>query len=1278
MKKWLTITTFVLCTLAVPAAANRIVTDAWKWNRNLVKRIAQDATNVLTDNSGAHAVAMFDYWNPDINWYSFWTTVVYSKVQTGQATQARGVEFRTLEDENFFNLQITDEYNPRFLCTATNGSYLNPQDMECYTHAAWLECEGTFPHARAARRYARGDGTYYWGAYDDITNLLVRPGGLEPRVAVARFTGADEKRVCAATGVSYVDNDLEYWGLECGLSTNAGQSWYDEDIIVPEEDRSPVFGVSVAVGPNTGEAIYVAYEDEEESGVYFQKSVNFGEDWLAEPLLISDNYTEYAANPCIAALGNLLFVCWRDETEPATLIRYRWSTNGGTDWIPALTSDPPYGPFDPRFACAEPCASMVTCSDKPTVVMTCEQTFGTQTHLTTAVGRFWANEWHWFSEVFENAWGDADLNPNSVAADPHPDHAGGQPRGSCVWSVPYGGTRRIYRYSGGWVPLTYLTLRPPDPANSFRALAPDATGMLRFTNSSCPSVNSGYVSDGSLVSFATDIGCLPALALDGNGDRWNAYLRSDTLWCAFDGGWAYKPVFCGSSSARPGQPSIECYPGSATAALTFPIYDSAGASSMILWAKFSSTNLMLDTIESVANLSDSCPSVTVVYGETLVVCWQHGDSILSSKLLDYGPGDWNRPPAWSSLELVTANGYHPMTRVEGEDVVHCLWTEKIDVTGIYDTFNICHATCDLDPTGMFHGWTAGTNPSTGNQDTTEKGNAVYAGCGVSVWQEKVSGVWNLYARVRDSIKTLVANDTDAYHPHAVACSSATNPSTNEIRVSLLYTSAEVFAVDSGLFDTGDVRFRADTFSVSNAMANATRSSNGAKLIRPQGSDSLHATYCDLSGGLYCASTPNGDSWQRDVVTGGADYEYPAIAQDSTGMRWIVALTRNLASCFVRRFYLGDSAWSGGLDVFTADDPDAISNVSLAAVSDTTTPRAYAAFVVQVDENQRQLLLAKFDDGGEFDVDTVAEGEDLCDPCLSVEAYQQDWDRVHLVWQSGGVVKYSMLTDSRNGALETNWEQAISLSGSSNSDLHPVIAADRDQVVAAWTHNGADIHVCHRSTADDYDDWESAQNLTDSTSDTCDYATVSVGEQVVVAWEQTESSTDHDIMLSVNYGEPLSVADDTTMATCPHVVYQQKTVGQSTVNIAHVVNGAEPEDDYYEVAYKQCDLDEMGGQQAARTTPVRIEPELFPAQPNPFNRATTIRYQTGQAGNVLLRVFDASGRVVRTLDNGSRKPGRYTATWDGTDARGRRVANGIYFYRLDLPAFRSVKKAVLMR
>ncbi len=59
----------------------------------------------------------------------------------------------------------------------------------------------------------------------------------------------------------------------------------------------------------------------------------------------------------------------------------------------------------------------------------------------------------------------------------------------------------------------------------------------------------------------------------------------------------------------------------------------------------------------------------------------------------------------------------------------------------------------------------------------------------------------------------------------------------------------------------------------------------------------------------------------------------------------------------------------------------------------------------------------------------------------------------------------------------------------------------------------------------------------------------------------------------------------------------------------------------------------------------------------------------------------AGPGATRANNGTkfaRKPGQYTATWDGTDTRGRRVANGIYFYGLDTPDYRNVKKAVMMR
>ena len=41
-------------------------------------------------------------------------------------------------------------------------------------------------------------------------------------------------------------------------------------------------------------------------------------------------------------------------------------------------------------------------------------------------------------------------------------------------------------------------------------------------------------------------------------------------------------------------------------------------------------------------------------------------------------------------------------------------------------------------------------------------------------------------------------------------------------------------------------------------------------------------------------------------------------------------------------------------------------------------------------------------------------------------------------------------------------------------------------------------------------------------------------------------------------------------------------------------------------------------------------------------------------------------------------GAFSVNWDSRDNRGRQVARGVYFYRLDTPGFRDVKKAVVVK
>jgi len=68
-------------------------------------------------------------------------------------------------------------------------------------------------------------------------------------------------------------------------------------------------------------------------------------------------------------------------------------------------------------------------------------------------------------------------------------------------------------------------------------------------------------------------------------------------------------------------------------------------------------------------------------------------------------------------------------------------------------------------------------------------------------------------------------------------------------------------------------------------------------------------------------------------------------------------------------------------------------------------------------------------------------------------------------------------------------------------------------------------------------------------------------------------------------------------------------------------------------------------------------------PNPFNPATRVAWALAAPGTVRLVLYDARGRLVRTLAEGPREAGEYETTWNGTDDRGRRVAAGTYLLRL---------------
>ena len=84
-------------------------------------------------------------------------------------------------------------------------------------------------------------------------------------------------------------------------------------------------------------------------------------------------------------------------------------------------------------------------------------------------------------------------------------------------------------------------------------------------------------------------------------------------------------------------------------------------------------------------------------------------------------------------------------------------------------------------------------------------------------------------------------------------------------------------------------------------------------------------------------------------------------------------------------------------------------------------------------------------------------------------------------------------------------------------------------------------------------------------------------------------------------------------------------------------------------------------------------------PNPFNPTTEISFVVPDGGaNVALRVYDITGRLVRTLVEGNEPAGTRTVTWSGENDRGQPVPSGTYFYHLTGPSFSEKKKMVLLK
>ena len=88
--------------------------------------------------------------------------------------------------------------------------------------------------------------------------------------------------------------------------------------------------------------------------------------------------------------------------------------------------------------------------------------------------------------------------------------------------------------------------------------------------------------------------------------------------------------------------------------------------------------------------------------------------------------------------------------------------------------------------------------------------------------------------------------------------------------------------------------------------------------------------------------------------------------------------------------------------------------------------------------------------------------------------------------------------------------------------------------------------------------------------------------------------------------------------------------------------------------------------------------VISAYPNPFNPSTTIRLDIPLRTDARLAVYDLTGRLVRTLFNGTVEAGERDFHWDGRDNSGHELSSGMYFCRLSSKQFTATHKLLLLR
>ncbi len=253
-------------------------------------------------------------------------------------------------------------------------------------------------------------------------------------------------------------------------------------------------------------------------------------------------------------------------------------------------------------------------------------------------------------------------------------------------------------------------------------------------------------------------------------------------------------------------------------------------------------------------------------------------------------------------------------------------------------------------------------------------------------------------------------------------------------------------------------------------------------------------------------------------------------------------------------------------------------------------------------------------------------------------------------------------------VTTSWQRLFTLQWTIASTSTASVSIGDDSDAASYFINYTN------APKGDAADWTvSNQDLNDVSLPVqlASFTAESVRGHVVLKW-QTQSEIDN-----LGFNILRSESKDTPFEKINAEIIEGAGNSTSPIDYSFVDDRVQAGHTYY---YQLQDINIRGHAAYHGPVSVFVEAAVLPEKffleqnyPNPFNPSTTFSYGLPEQTNVLLRIFNTRGEMVRTLVHADQPADFYTVIWDGTSDSGARLPSGIYFCRLQAGTFSQIRK-----